>query len=88
MRGATLAEATAQRRRRRTARSSSRAGRPFKPTGRLFALRGNLAPDGSVVKLAGTERMRQTGPARVFDGEEACAEAVRSGAVQRRATCS
>jgi dihydroxy-acid dehydratase len=57
------------------------ADRPFKPSGRLFALRGNLAPDGSVVKLAGTERTRQTGPARVFDGEEACAAAVRSGAV-------
>ena len=56
--------------------------RPFKPAGRLTALRGNLAPDGSVVKLAGTERMRQTGPARVFDCEEDCAEAVRSGAVR------
>ena len=56
--------------------------RPFKPSGRLFSLTGNLAPRGSVVKLAGTERMRQSGPARVFDGEEACAEAVRSGVVQ------
>jgi dihydroxy-acid dehydratase len=56
--------------------------RPFKPSGRLFSLRGNLAPRGSLVKLAGTERMRQSGPARVFDGEEACAEAVRSGVVQ------
>ncbi len=56
--------------------------RPFKPAGRLTSLRGNLAPAGSVVKLAGTERTRQTGPARVFDSEEDCAEAVRSGAVQ------
>jgi dihydroxy-acid dehydratase len=56
--------------------------RPFKPSGGLFSLRGNLAPEGSVGKLAGTERMRQTGPARVFDGEEACAEAVRSGDVR------
>jgi dihydroxy-acid dehydratase len=56
--------------------------RPFKPAGRLTALHGNLAPDGSVVKLAGTERTRQTGPARVFDCEEDCAEAVRSGAVR------
>jgi dihydroxy-acid dehydratase len=55
--------------------------RPFKPAGRLTSLKGNLAPDGSVVKLAGTERTRQTGPARVFDCEEDCAEAVRSGAV-------
>jgi dihydroxy-acid dehydratase len=56
--------------------------RPFKPAGRLTSLRGNLAPEGSVVKLAGTERTRQTGPARVFDCEEDCAEAVRSGAVR------
>jgi dihydroxy-acid dehydratase len=56
--------------------------RPFKPSGRLFSLTGNLAPRGSVVKLAGTERMRQSGPARVFDGEEACADAVRSGVGQ------
>jgi dihydroxy-acid dehydratase len=55
------------------------AAQPFKPHGQLFALRGNLAPDGSVVKLAGTERTRHSGPARVFDSEEACADAVRSG---------
>jgi dihydroxy-acid dehydratase len=58
------------------------ADRPFKPAGRLTSLRGNLAPEGSVVKLAGTERTRQTGPARVFDREEDCADAVRSGAVR------
>ena len=57
-------------------------GHPFKPAGRLTSLRGNLAPEGSVVKLAGTERTRQTGPARVFDCEEACSEAVRSGAIR------
>jgi dihydroxy-acid dehydratase len=56
--------------------------RPFKPSGRLVCLRGNLAPRGSVLKLAGTERRRQTGRARVFDSEESCAEAVRSGLVQ------
>jgi len=56
--------------------------RPYKPTGLLFALRGNLAPEGSLVKLAGTERRRQSGPARVFDNEEACAEAVRFGHVE------
>jgi dihydroxy-acid dehydratase len=57
------------------------AAAPFKPSGSLYSLRGNLAPEGSVVKLAGTERRRQSGPARVFDSEEACVEAVRSGAV-------
>jgi dihydroxy-acid dehydratase len=58
------------------------AARPFKPAGRLTSLHGNLAPEGSVVKLAGTERTRQAGPARVFDCEEDCTEAVRSGAVR------
>jgi dihydroxy-acid dehydratase len=53
---------------------------PFKPTGALHALRGNLAPDGSLVKLAAA-RTVQRGPARVFDSEEACTDAVRAGAV-------
>jgi dihydroxy-acid dehydratase len=57
------------------------AAQPFKPSGALHSLRGNLAPDGAVVKLAGTERTRQRGPARVFDGEEAAAEAIRRGEV-------
>ncbi len=51
---------------------------PFKPTGALHALRGNLAPDGSLVKLAAARRFHQ-GPARVFDSEEACTDAVRAG---------
>lgn len=45
--------------------------RPLKPTGGLAILRGNLAPDGSVVKLSGHERQWHQGPARVFEGEEA-----------------
>jgi dihydroxy-acid dehydratase len=53
----------------------------FKPRGSLYALRGNLAPDGAVLKLAGTERRRQSGPARVFDDEQSCIEAVRAGRV-------
>jgi dihydroxy-acid dehydratase len=53
---------------------------PFKPTGALHALRGNLAPDGSLVKLAAA-RTVQRGPARVFDSEEACTDAVRAGGV-------
>jgi dihydroxy-acid dehydratase len=55
---------------------------PFKPTGALHALRGNLAPDGSLVKLAGTGRRFHRGPARVFDSEEACTDAARSGLVR------
>ncbi len=49
---------------------------PLKPTGGLAILRGNLAPDGCVVKLAGHERTRQVGPARVFDSEEDAMAAV------------
>jgi dihydroxy-acid dehydratase len=55
--------------------------RPFKETGALHVLRGNLAPEGSLLKLAPGARRRQRGPARVFDGEEACAAAVRRGYV-------
>jgi dihydroxy-acid dehydratase len=51
-------------------------GEPLKPTGGFAILRGNLAPDGCVVKLAGHERRLHTGPARVFDGEEAAMAAV------------
>jgi dihydroxy-acid dehydratase len=51
---------------------------PLKATGGLAILRGNLAPEGAVVKLAGHERRLHTGPARVFDSEEACFEAVKA----------
>ena len=50
---------------------------PVKKEGGLAILRGNLAPDGAVVKLAGTERTQQTGPARVFESEEECFRAVK-----------
>ncbi len=55
--------------------------RPFKSSGALHALRGNLAPEGSLVKASGSVRRRQRGPARVFDSEEACTDAVRAGLV-------
>jgi dihydroxy-acid dehydratase len=45
---------------------------PLKPTGGLVILKGNLAPEGCVVKVAGEERRRHTGPARVFGSEEEC----------------
>ncbi|MGA8217124.1 MAG: dihydroxy-acid dehydratase [Solirubrobacterales bacterium] len=45
---------------------------PLKPTGGLVILRGNLAPEGCVVKVAGEERRKHTGPARVFGSEEEC----------------
>jgi dihydroxy-acid dehydratase len=52
------------------------ASRPLKPTGGLVILRGNLAPDGAVIKASGTGRTRHRGPARVFDSEEAAFQAV------------
>lgn len=55
--------------------------RPLKPTGGLAILRGNLAPDGSVVKLSGHERQWHQGPARVFEGEEAAMTAVLAGGI-------
>lgn len=58
------------------------AGQPLKPTGGLVILAGNLAPDGGVVKVSGTERTVHRGPARVFDSEEAAFEAVQKQAVK------
>lgn len=56
--------------------------RPLKPHGGLVILRGSLAPDGAVLKVAGTERMSFRGPAHVFDGEEAALRAVWEGRVR------
>ncbi len=50
---------------------------PLKSEGGLAMLSGNLAPEGAVVKLAGTERTKQTGRARVFESEEECFRAVK-----------
>ncbi len=52
------------------------ATRPFKATGGLRILYGNVAPEGSVIKAAGTERTAHTGPARVFESEADCLAAV------------
>jgi len=54
---------------------------PLKPRGGIAILRGDLAPDGCVVKLAGHERTRHEGPARVFDSEEDAFDAVQGGAI-------
>ena len=61
---------------------------PLKPTGGLAILRGNLAPEGCVVKLAGHERLLHRGPARVFDCEEDCFAAVKARRDRSRATWS
>lgn len=50
--------------------------KPIRQTGGMVIVRGNLAPEGGVVKVAGVEKIAHTGPARVFNSEEACAEAV------------
>ena len=55
---------------------------PLKPTGGLVILKGNLAPEGCVVKVAGHERMIHKGPARVFDREEDAFQAVQKGQIQ------
>jgi dihydroxy-acid dehydratase len=50
--------------------------KPISPTGGVVTLKGNLAPDGAIVKVAGLKNQRFVGPARVFDQEEDCFEAV------------
>jgi len=54
---------------------------PVKAKGGLAILHGNIAPEGAVVKVAGTERLGQTGPARVFECEEDCFEVVKAGGI-------
>ena len=58
------------------------ASDPISPSGGVAILRGNLAPDGCVVKLAGHGRRLHRGPARVFDREEDCFAAVQGGRVR------
>jgi dihydroxy-acid dehydratase len=55
--------------------------KPLKQTGGLVILRGNLAPDGCVIKVAGHERLNHTGTARVFENEEDCHRAVEDGKI-------
>ncbi|TVQ41887.1 MAG: dihydroxy-acid dehydratase [Wenzhouxiangella sp.] len=55
---------------------------PFKPRGGFGILYGNLAPEGCVIKLAGHGRLQHSGPARVFDGEDAAFAAVQAGQIQ------
>jgi dihydroxy-acid dehydratase len=55
--------------------------RPLHPQGHLAILRGNLASEGSVAKVAGVKQSSLSGPARVFDSEEACLDAVLAGRI-------
>jgi dihydroxy-acid dehydratase len=57
------------------------ADKPFKPSGGLVILRGNVAPDGAVAKIAGHERPFHRGPARIFDREEDAMAAIGHGRI-------
>ena len=54
------------------------ANKPMTKTGGVVGLKGNLAPEGAIVKVAGMSDLKFAGPARCFDGEEACFEAVKN----------
>jgi len=56
--------------------------KPIYSEGHLAILRGNLAPDGAVAKISGIQQKEITGPARVFDSEEACMSAIMSDAIR------
>src|SRR5436309_10282475 len=56
------------------------ADKPITVTGGVVGLKGNLAPDGAIVKVAGMSTLKFTGPARCFNGEEACFAAVKTRA--------
>ena len=74
--GKTLAEEAALAEERPGQAVISTADKPFKPYGGITVLKGNVAPEGAVIKLAGTEKRRHTGPARIFDREEDAMDAV------------
>ena len=56
---------------------------PIKPTGHIQILRGNLAPEGAVAKITGKEGERFSGPARVYDSEEAMLAGLEAGAIRK-----
>jgi dihydroxy-acid dehydratase len=57
-------------------------GRPLYPQGHLAIMRGNLAPEGAVAKITGVKQSRISGPARVFDSEESCLDAILAGNIR------
>ena len=80
--GRTLAEISAAVRERPGQRVVRTVTAPYRRRSELAVLRGNLAPGGCVLKLAGSERSRHEGPARVFDSEEAAFAAFQAGAIR------
>ena len=57
-------------------------GRPLYPQGHLAIMRGNLATEGAVAKITGVKKSRISGPARVYDSEESCLEAILAGNIR------
>ena len=80
--GRTVAEVAAAARETPGQRVFTPADRPLRSHGGIAILRGNLAPGGCVIKLAGHDRTSQVGPARVFDSEHAAFTAVREGRIR------
>jgi dihydroxy-acid dehydratase len=80
--GRTLAEEAAESRETPGQEVIRPLDRPLKPTGGIAVLRGSLAPEGCVIKLAGHNKKMHRGPARVFDCEEAAMSAVLGGQIQ------
>jgi len=80
--GVTLGEAVADARGAPEQEVVRSADDPLKPAGGLVILKGSLAPDGCVLKVAGTDRTHHRGPARVFDREEDAFRAVQEGEIE------
>src|SRR5207245_5041099 len=55
---------------------------PMHPSGHIVILHGNVAPEGAVAKVAGLKQRKMTGPAKVFDGEEDCFEAIQRRSIK------
>jgi dihydroxy-acid dehydratase len=80
--GKTIAEAAAMAKETPGQEVVRQMSKPLKSTGGLVILKGNLAPEGCVVKVAGYEKMIHRGPARVFDREEDAFKAVQAGQIK------
>jgi dihydroxy-acid dehydratase len=80
--GKTVAEEVADAEERPGQQVIYRVEKPIKSRGGLLILRGNLAPDGCVMKMPGSETKTFSGPARVFEGEEAAFAAVQAGKIE------
>src|SRR5207244_13273030 len=80
--GSTLAEEAARAKETPGQEVVRKLNAPLKPTGGLVILKGNIAPEGCVIKVAGHNLQNFRGPARVFDNAEAAFAAVEQGPIQ------